>query len=64
MTQTKIWRECSEQLPQEGAVVQTKIDDENGERNEQPLKRRGRLWFFPDDSMHVYYTPTHWLDVS
>lgn len=26
--------------------------------NEQTLKRRGRLWFFPDDSMYVYYTPT------
>lgn len=38
----------------------TKIDNENGCRNEQPLKRRGNLWFLPDDSMYVYYTPTHW----
>jgi hypothetical protein len=58
-----IWREVSEQLPTENVVVQTKIDDKDGERNEQPLKRRGRLWFYPDDSMYVYYTPTHWLDV-
>jgi hypothetical protein len=38
----------------------TKIDDERGVRNEQTLKRQGRLWFYPDDSMYVYYTPTHW----
>lgn len=45
----------------EREVVLTKIDDEQfGPRNEQPLKRRGRLWFFPDDSMYVYYRPTHW----
>ena len=33
-----------------------------GVRNEAPLKLhdRGRLWFFPDGSMYVYYTPTHW----
>lgn len=47
-------------LPPDGAVVQTKIDDGNGCRNEQDLKRQGRLWFFPDGSMYVYYVPTHW----
>jgi hypothetical protein len=44
----------------EGVVVETKIDDEKGIRNETTLKRQGRLWFFPDDSMYVYYQPTHW----
>lgn len=51
-----------------GVPVLTKIHDERGERNEQPLKRQGRLWFFIDGSMYVYYTPTHWkpleLDAS
>jgi hypothetical protein len=42
-------------------VVLTKIDDENGERNVQKLKRRGNLWFMPDDSMYVYYVPTHFV---
>ena len=42
-----------------GEVVETKIDDEHGERNIALLKRDGRLWFFPDGSMYVYYTPTH-----
>lgn len=40
--------------------METKIDDSNGCRNVQKLKRKGRLWFFPDGSMYVYYTPTHW----
>jgi hypothetical protein len=44
----------------ESTTVLTKIDDENGCRNEQQLKRQGRLWFIPDMSMYVYYTPTHW----
>jgi hypothetical protein len=41
-------------------VVDTKIDNEKGCRNEQPLQRQGNLWFFPDGSMYVYYRPTHW----
>ncbi len=44
----------------ERVVVDTKIDDERGCRNEQSMKRLGRLWWFPDGSMYVYYTPTHW----
>ncbi len=41
-------------------VVETKIDDEHGVRNQTTLKRKGNLWFFPDESMYVYYAPTHW----
>jgi len=41
-------------------VVETKLDDIGGARNQQRLKRQGRLWFFEDGSMYVYYTPTHW----
>jgi len=44
----------------EGVEVLTKIDDEEGVRNETSLVRRRRLWFFPDMSMYVYYEPTHW----
>jgi hypothetical protein len=44
----------------EGRVVMTKIDDAGGERNVQALKRSGRLWFVPDGSIYVYYSPTHW----
>jgi hypothetical protein len=44
----------------ENVVVLTWIDDGEGVRNLQKLKRRGQLWWFPDDSMYCYYTPTHW----
>lgn len=49
-------------LPTEGKIVMTKIDDEKGVRNEQRLQRRGNLWFLPDNSMYVYYQPTHWKE--
>lgn len=32
------WTRCDHHLPPVGEVVMTKIDDENGSRNEQPLK--------------------------
>jgi hypothetical protein len=59
---TSIWIEVSKQPPPDGVIVDTKIDDANGCRNEQKLKRQGRLWFVPDGSMYVYYTPTHWKE--
>jgi len=44
----------------EGVLLWTKIGDAIGVRNEQHLIRQGNLWFIPDRSMYVYYTPTHW----
>jgi hypothetical protein len=44
----------------EGVELLTKIDDGDGERNVQRLRRRGRMWWLPDGSMYVYYEPTHW----
>ena len=46
--------------------VQTCIWDECGHRNDQTLVAKKRnsgsrvLWWYPDGSMYVYYTPTHW----
>jgi hypothetical protein len=54
------WTKCSTELPPEGEVVNTKIDDERGCQNEVTLKRRGNLWWTPDGAMYVCYTPTHW----
>lgn len=54
------WISCKDLLPEEHVVVMTKLDDERGVRNEQELYRQGRLWFFADGSMYVYYVPTHW----
>lgn len=48
----------------ENKEVLTKIDDSHGERNVQSLVRQGRLWFFPDKSMYVYYAPTHWKEMG
>ncbi len=58
------WTKTIDILPQEGLVVQTKIDDDMGCRNEQTLKRSGNLWFYPDGSMYVYYRPTHWREAT
>lgn len=45
----------------QGVVVETCIDaGTDKQRNEQKLIRDRNLWFFPDRSMYVYYTPTHW----
>lgn len=43
-------------------VVMTKIDDADSVRNVQKLRRysNSSLWWLPDGSMYVYYTPTHW----
>jgi len=58
------WLSVKEYLPHEEEEVETKMDDENGLRNVQTLKRKGKLWFTPDMSMYVYYTPTHWRGIS
>jgi len=54
------WKRVSNILPTEGLVVDTKIDDADGIRSEQKLKRLSNLWFHADGSMYVYYKPTHW----
>ena len=54
------WNKTATTLPPEGWPVMTKVDDEHGARNEQLLVRKGHLWFYPDASMYVHYTPTHW----
>ena len=58
MTRETGWEPISSCL--ENLVVDTKIDDQDGTRNEQQLVRSGSLFFFPDKSMYVYYRPTHW----
>lgn len=58
------WIPLSERLPDERVIVDTKIDDKDGCRNEQQLQYHNRLWWFPDDSMYVYYTPTHWRETT
>lgn len=51
----------------EGKKVETVIADGPNPllsmRNQTTLVRQGRLWFFPDFSMYVYYEPTHWRPI-
>lgn len=50
------WRSAADDPPPEGVVVQVQNNDG------ALLKRQGRLWFFPDGSMYVYYTPEYWRE--
>lgn len=54
------WIACNCNLPEENIVVNTKIDDWQGERNQQMLVRKGNLWFLQDQNVYIYYNPTHW----
>ena len=54
----------------ERVEIMTKIDDHLGERNIQSLVKRSRIsgktppmFWYPDGSMYVYYTPTHWKSI-
>lgn len=58
-----MWIKIADLLPPEGKVVDTKIDDKDGIRNEARLVREKGLFFFEDKSMYVYYTPTHWREI-
>lgn len=59
------WTPIKEMLPAEGLLVQTKIDDAIGCRNERPLERHGAGWALPDhSSMRIYHTPTHWAYIE
>ncbi|MDD3644378.1 MAG: hypothetical protein PHR19_02500 [Bacteroidales bacterium] len=58
----KEWIKCSDRLPKECLIVETKIDDNDGLRNEQDLKIIGSLWWLADNSVYVYYKPTHWRE--
>ena len=61
------WIDCKDQLPPLRQVVDTKVIKDGKDFNVQPMKRdgvSGRLWFFPDNSMYVYYEPTHWKPIN
>ena len=55
-----MWISVEDSLPLENEVVETRISDEKGIRNEVDLVLYKGLWFVADKSMYVYYFPTHW----
>jgi len=52
------WISTGQKLPEQHFVVETKSPS----GMIQDLKLVGKLWYFPDGSMYVYYTPTHWRE--
>lgn len=54
------WNSVENILPKENEIVITM--SEKG--LEQELKRVGKLWFLPDGSMYVYYTPKFWKEIN
>lgn len=58
------WQKVEKGLIPEKVELETKIVDAEGkEYNIQNLKFSGKLWWHPDMSMYVYYTPTHWRNL-
>lgn len=58
------WISIDHLLPPEGILVETKIEDQHGTRNEQKLVRMGNLMFNEDRKTYVYYKPTHWREIK
>lgn len=54
------WIKVKDKLPENGILVETKVDDRDDLRNVLNLMRLNHLWFIPDGSVFVYYVPTHW----
>jgi len=52
------WIRTGEKLPEQNKVVETQAP----KGMIQDLKLVGKLWYFPDGSIYVYYTPTHWRE--
>ena len=53
------WYHTVNELPTEKKIVRTM--DSGG--YVQELYRDGNLWFVPDGSTYVYYTPTMWSEL-
>jgi hypothetical protein len=54
------WILISRISPPVNEIVETKMDDCHGCRNNSKLIWGGKLWWTSDKAMYVYYTPTHW----
>lgn len=50
------WISTVDQLPPQKEIVWTM--DSSG--HVQPLMMDGRLWWFPDHALYVYYEPKFW----
>ncbi len=57
---TATWTLTQEKLPPEG--TRCEVITPGGDQREL-VKGPGGLWFLPDRSMYVYFTPTHWKEI-
>jgi hypothetical protein len=65
MTEPVKWNDINYRIPVDGRIVMTKIDDEKGVRNVQKLMfKNNKFWSAPDYTSYVYYTPTHWYNLT
>lgn len=60
MSEEKDWIPTSEKVPDENEVVYAK--DSRG--HVQKLKRIGRMWWFEDGEMYVYFVPQFWKPIK
>lgn len=54
------WTQTESALPPEGVLV----DAITPSGNPSTLRRKGNLWWLPDGSMYVYFTPVWWREIS
>lgn len=54
------WHTPRELLPEDGEVIET--CDSGG--NIRKLLYQKRMWWLPDGSMYVYYSPTKWRRIE
>lgn len=54
------WHMIEHSLPDEG--IEVEVISPGG--IETTLKRNGRLWFDPDGSMYMYWTPMFWREIE
>jgi len=57
---TRIWRSVETNPPPQNVEVDTMSPG----GMQQTLKLRGNLWWFPDDRMYCYYTPSFWIELD
>lgn len=58
------WIDVDDELPEESVVVETLAPEDPSYLYKTTLKRVGNLWLFPNGSVYVMYTPTHWRPLS
>lgn len=50
------WTDVQEKLPPDGQIVEVKTPG----GDVRDLVLRNNLWWLPDETMYVYFVPTHW----